>query len=156
MKIVWEAIVSRDEVYSSKRKAKAAAYARKDSSGRPINRSFCVPFCFDTHGWACQEGHDVLRLCKKRNKGATLRLPDVLVAQHAKWTARRIRRALFGQSLLDFSGPSWSSVKIHKSGPEPTQVNRRKAKVSRIIREFRSNARVFAVSSRDIQASDHE
>ena len=31
---------------------------------------------------------------------------------------------------------SVSSVKIHKSAPEPTQVNRRKAKVSRIMREF--------------------
>ena len=53
-------------------------------------------------GGLCQEGHDFLRLCKKRNKGATLRLLDVLVTQHAKWTARRIRRALFGQSLVDF------------------------------------------------------
>ena len=77
-----------------------------------------------------------MRLCKKRNKGATLHLLDVLVTQHAKWTARRIRRALFGQSLLDFSDSSWSSVKIHKSAPEPTQVSRRKAKVSRITREF--------------------
>ena len=77
-----------------------------------------------------------MRLCKKRNKSATLRLLDVLVTQHAKWTARRIRRALFGQSLLDFSGSSWSSVKIHKSAPEPTQVNRRKSTVSRMTREF--------------------
>ena len=67
----------------------------------------------------------------------SLRLLDVLVTQHPKWTARRTRRALFGQSLVDFSGPSWSSVKIHKSNdPEPTQVNRRKAKVSRMTREF--------------------
>ena len=75
---------------------------------------------------------------KKRNKSATLRLLDVLVTQHAKRTARRIRRALFGQSLLDFSGSSWSSVKIHKSKslPEPTQVNRRKSTVSRMTREF--------------------
>ena len=62
---------------------------------------------------------------------------DVLVTQHAKWTARRIRRALFGQSLVDFSGACWSCVKIHKySAAEPTQVNRRKAAVSRITREF--------------------
>ena len=40
------------------------------------------------------------------------------------------------QSLVDFSGSSWSSVKIHKSAAEPTQVNRRKAKVSRMTREF--------------------
>ena len=95
-----------------------------------------MTFVFTSIGGLCKEGHDFLRLCKKRNKSATLRLLDVLVAQHAKWTARRIRRALFGQSLLNFSGSSWSSVKIHKSTPEPTQVNRRKAKVSRMTREF--------------------
>ena len=33
---------------------------------------------------------------------------DVLVTQHARWTARRIHRALFGQSLIDFSGESWT------------------------------------------------
>ena len=80
-----------------------------------------------------------MRLCKKRNKGATLRLLDVLATQHAKWTARRIRRALFGQSLVDFSGSTWSCVKIHKTrsdAPEPTLVNRRKATVSRMVREF--------------------
>ena len=118
------------------RKAKAAAYPRKDSSGRLLNENFCVPFILTSMGGLCQEGHDFLRLCKKRNKSATLRLLDVLVTQHAKWTARRIRRALFGQSLLDFSGSSWSSVKIHKSAPEPTQVNRRKSNVSRMTREF--------------------
>ena len=129
-------IFSREEVYSSARKAKAAAYPRKDSAGRLVNENFCVPFILTSMGGLCKEGHDFLRLCKKRNKGATLRLLDVLVAQHAKWTARRIRRALFGQSLLNFSGSSWSSVKIHKSTPEPTQVNRRKTNVSRMTREF--------------------
>ena len=35
------------------------------------------------------------------------------------------------------NGASWSCVKIHKSSAaEPTQVNRRKAAVSRIAREF--------------------
>ena len=131
-----EAILSRDEVYSSARKAKAAAYPRKDSSGRLLNENFCVPFILTSMGGLCREGHDFLRLCKKRNKSATLHLLDVLVTQHARWTARRIRRALFGQSLVDFSGSSWSSVKIHKSAAEPTQVNRRKAKVSRMTREF--------------------
>ena len=87
-------------------------------------------------GGLCQEGHDFLRLCKKRNKSATLRLLDVLATQHAKWTARRIRRALFGQSLVDFSGPSWSSVKVHAAVPEPEPVNRRKKLVSRMMQEF--------------------
>ena len=95
--------------------------------------------------------HDFLRLRQKRNKSATLRLLDVLVTQHAKWTARRIRRALFGQSLLDFSGSSWSCVKIHKSAPEPTQVNRRKAKVSRIMREF---SEVTQESSQSVVETD--
>ena len=55
-----------------------------------------------------------------------------------KWTARRIRRALFGQSLVDFSGPSWSCIKLRGSDPEPKIVNRRKQSVSnsRIVREF--------------------
>ena len=89
-------------------------------------------------GGLCREGHDFLRLCKKRNKGATLHLLDVLVTQHAKWTARRIRRALFGQSLVDFSGPSWSSIKLRADVPEPKLVNRRKKKISetRMMREF--------------------
>ena len=79
-----EAILSREEVYSSARKAKAAAYPRKDSSGRLVNENFCVPFILTSMGGLCQEGHDFLRICKKRKKGATLRLLDVLVAQHAK------------------------------------------------------------------------
>ena len=91
---------------------------------------------FTSMGGLCKEGHDFLRLCKKRNKGATLRLLDVLVTQHARWTARRIRRALFGQSLVDFAGSSWSSVKIHKSASEPTMENKRKAQVSRLTQEF--------------------
>ena len=98
---------------------------------------------FDQHGWLlggyCQEGY-YLRLYKKRNKSATLRLLDVLATQHAKWTARRIRRALFGQSLVDFSGSSWSCIKIR--GPEPdVQIeNRRKKKVSRMMQEFSQTA----------------
>ena len=114
-------------------------------------------------GGLCREGHDFLRLCKKRNKSATLHLLDVLVTQHARWTARRIRRALFGQSLVDFSGSSWSSVKIHKSAAEPTQVNRRKAKVSRMTREFSQVGTVedtqpsqYADSDTEMQDSDVE
>ena len=75
-------------------------------------------------------------LCKKRNKSATLRLLDVLATQHAKWTARRIRRALFGQSLVDFSTPSWSCIKIRETDRELEPVNRRKKAVSRMSEEF--------------------
>ena len=87
-------------------------------------------------GGLCREGHDFLRLCKKRNKSATLRLLDVLVTQHAKWTARRIRRSLFGQSLVDFSGSHWSSIKLHKSVSECQPVSRRKKAVPRMAQEF--------------------
>ena len=77
-----------------------------------------------------------MRICKKRNKSATLRLLDVLVTQHAKWTARRIRRALFGQSLVDFSTSSWSCIKIRETDLEVQPVNRRKKAVSRMSQEF--------------------
>merc|ERR1712216_970595 len=33
---------------------------------------------------------------------------DVLVTQHSRWTARRIHRALSGQSLIDFRCESWT------------------------------------------------
>merc|ERR1712139_304295 len=131
-----EAILSREEVYSSARKAKAAAYPRKDSSGRLLTENFCVPFILTSMGGLCKEGHDFLRLCKKRNRTATLRLLDVLATQPAKWTARRIRRALFGQSLVDFSGSTWSCIKIRGSELEPKPVNRRKQQTSRMSQEF--------------------
>lgn len=131
-----EAIVSREEVYQSARKAKAEAYPRKDSAGRLLSETCCVPFILTSTGGLCQEGHDFLRLCKKRNKSATLRLLDVLATQHAKWTARRIRRALFGQSMDDFSGSTWSYIKIRGLEPEGKTVNRRKKQTSRIEQEF--------------------
>ena len=39
---------------------------------------------------------------------------DVLVTQHSKWTVKRIRRSLFGQSNVDFDADPWISV----SSPE--------------------------------------
>ena len=105
-----EAITSREEIYENARQLKAKSYPRKDSAGRLLNESFCLPFILTSMGGLCEEGHDFLRLCKKRNKGATLHLLDVLVTQHAKWTAKRIRRGLFGQALVDFSTESWSSI----------------------------------------------
>ena len=135
-----EAIVSREKVYDNARKEKAAAYPRKDSSGRLINESFCVPFILTSMGGLCKEGHDFILLCRKRNKSGTARLLDILVTQHAKWTARRIRRALFGQSLVDFSGSSWSCVKIRESPKEPPIMNRRKKQTSRLMAEFSQHA----------------
>ena len=98
-----EAITSREEIYENARQVKAKAYPRKDSSGRLLSENFCVPFILTSMGGLCDEGHDFLRLCRKRNKGATMHLLDVLVTQHAKWTAKRVRRGLFGQSIVDFT-----------------------------------------------------
>ena len=56
-----EAITSREQVYDLARKAKAEAYPRKDSSGRLVNESFCVPFILTSMGGLCQEGHDSVR-----------------------------------------------------------------------------------------------
>ena len=133
-----EAITSREEIYDSARQLKTKSYPRKDSAGRLLNESFCLPFILTSMGGLCEEGHDFLRLCKKRNKGATLHLLDVLVTQHAKWTAKRIRRSLFGQSLVDFSTESWSSIQLkgsakcsfsEKKGVQPK-------KTPRLLRSF--------------------
>ena len=79
-----------------------------------------------------------MRLCKKRNKRATLRLLDVLVTQHAKWTAKRIRRGLFGQSLVDFSSESWSSIQLQESayGSTSQQKRTQPKKTPRLLRSF--------------------
>ena len=75
---------------------------------------------------------------KKRNKDATLHLLDVLVTQHAKWTANRIRRGLFGQSLVDFSTESWSSIQLKESakGNASEQDRALPKKTPRILRSF--------------------
>ena len=39
-----------------------------------------------------------LRLCRKRIPDKTKHLIDVLVTEHAKWIAGRVRSALFGQT----------------------------------------------------------
>ena len=40
---------------------------------------------------------------------------DAVFSQHSRWTARRIHRALFGQSLIDFTGTSWTNLSDHKT-----------------------------------------
>ena len=89
-------------------------------------------------GGLCEEGHDFLRLCKKRNKGATLHLLDVLVTQHAKWTAKRVRRGLFGQALVDFSTASWSSIQLKESASCTASQQKRSQprKTPRLLRSF--------------------
>ena len=133
-----EAITSREEVYNTARKVKAKAYPRKDSEGRLLNESFCLPFILTSMGGLCKEGHEFLHLCKKRNKAATLHLLDVLVTQHAKWTAKRVRRGLFGQSMVDFSTASWSSIQLQESayGNTSKQTRTQPKKTPRLLRSF--------------------
>ena len=133
-----EAITSREEIYNNARQLKAKAYPRKDSNGRLLNESFCLPFILTSMGGLCEEGHDFLRLCKKRNKGSTLHLLDVLVTQHAKWTAKRVRRGLLGQSLVDFSTESWSSIQLQESakGDASEQKITVPKKTPRLLRNF--------------------
>ena len=136
-----EAITSREEIYENARKLKAKAYPRKDAAGRLLNESFCLPFILTSMGGLCEEGHEFLRLCKKRNKGATMHLLDVLVTQHALWTAKRIRRGLFGQALVDFSTESWSSIQLQESASQ--QKRKQPKKTPRILRNF-AQSRIVA------------
>ena len=103
-----QAASSGDDVYKNARKAKAKEYPLKDSEGRRNNPSPCLPFILTSMGGLCAEGHAFLKICRERNPDKADLLLDVLVTQHSRWTARRIHRALFGQSLIDFSGESWT------------------------------------------------
>ena len=100
----------------------------------------CYVFLLFLLSWGglCDGGHDFDRLCKKRNKGATLHLLDVLVTQHAKWTAKRVRRGLFGQSIVDFFTDSWSSIQLQESAKSnPSQSATKQAKKTpRVLRSF--------------------
>ena len=62
------AVLSREQDYEKARQAKATAYPRKDSSGRLLKESFCIPFSLSSMGGLRDEGHDFLSLCKKRKK----------------------------------------------------------------------------------------
>ena len=95
-----EAIACKEAVCDNARKAKAKAYPRKDSSGRLLSESACLPFILSSMGGLCKEGHEFLKICKKKDPVATLKMIDVLVTQHSKWTARRVRRALFGETIV--------------------------------------------------------
>ena len=63
---------------------------------------------------------------------------DVLVTQHAKWTAKRIRRGLFGQALVDFSTESWSSIQLKDSAKSSAsqQTRTQPKKTPRLLRSF--------------------
>ena len=61
---------------------------------------------------------------------------DVLVTQHSKWTARRVRRALFGQSIVDFKADPWAGVHSKRDSKAAEAQKRTKKKQSRLEREF--------------------
>ena len=66
---------------------------------------------------------------------------DVLITQHARWTARRIKRALFGQCLIDFSSDSWSRVPLDNDAQHPPQKrsnNLQQKCTPRLVRQFSS------------------
>merc|ERR1711904_511496 len=65
-------------------------------------------------------------------------LKDVSVTQHSKWTAKRVRRGLFGQSIVDFTTTSWSSIQLKESSintaSKEHEVQPKKA--PRLLRSF--------------------
>ena len=87
-------------------------------------------------GGLCSEGHEFLKICKKKDMATTLRMMDVLVTQHSKWTAKRARRALFGQSFVDFNANPWTTSKSSKDFIKPEAKEKTKKKQSRLEREF--------------------
>ena len=93
-----EAIKSRIDVFSRARAVKNKSYPRKDEHGRLLTESSCLQFNLTSMGGLCDEGHEFLRVCRKRNPEKTKHLIDVLVTQHSRWVASRMRRALFGQA----------------------------------------------------------
>ena len=131
-----EAITSREKVFDNARKAKAKAYPRKDASGRLLTESACIPFILSSMGGLCKEGHQFLKICKKKDPVATLRMIDVLVTQHSKWTARRVRRSLFGQSIVDFTADPWESIKDGIDSKAAKATKKTKSKQSRLEKEF--------------------
>ena len=61
---------------------------------------------------------------------------DVLVTQHSKWTARRVRRGLFGQSLVDFTADPWIGIKGQEDCKTANIEMKKKSKQSRLEKEF--------------------
>ena len=90
-----EAIKSRTDVFKRACAVTNKSYPRKDEHGRLLTESSCLPFILTSMGGLCEEGHEFLRVCRKRNPEKTQHLIDVLVAQHSRWVATRIRRAFW-------------------------------------------------------------
>ena len=87
-------------------------------------------------GGLCKEGHQFLKICKKKDPAATLRMVDVLVTQHSKWTARRVRRSLFGQAIVDFTADPWVALKDDNDHKTASVQKRTKKKFSRLEKGF--------------------
>ena len=77
-----------------------------------------------------------MRICKKKDLPATIRMMDVLATQHSKWTATRLRRALFRRSLVDFSGDPCIGVKSSEKNAQPQVEVKSGMKTSRNERDF--------------------
>ena len=60
-----EAVTSREKVYEKARQAKAKAYPRKDSSGRLLNESFCIPFFLTSMGGGSVMKDTISFVCAK-------------------------------------------------------------------------------------------
>ena len=83
---------------------------------------------------------------------------DVLITQHARWTARRIKRALFGQCLIDFSSDSWSRVSLDNDAQHSTQkrcTNLQHKSIPRLVRQF-SSFSVFEESPTSLSAAPNQ
>ena len=69
---------------------------------------------------------------------------DVLVTQHSKWTAKRVRRALFGQSLVDFNADPWISAKSQDDSKQIIFKQQDRKKQSRIVKAFSQEGGEFS------------
>ena len=67
-----------------------------------------------------------------------MHLLDVLFFQHAKWTAKRVRRGLFGQSIVGFTITSWSGIQLKESTNDTASQQQivQPKKTPRLLRSF--------------------
>ena len=97
-------------------------------------------------GGLCDEGHEFLRVCRKRNPEKTKHLIDVLVTQHSNWITGKIHRALFGQSSTSkvaASQPNLGSILV---GRKP----QRKCGHMRRLKTAFSNSEATATVGKDV------
>ena len=78
---------------------------------------------------------------------------DVLVTQHSNWTARRVRRAMFGQSLVDFKADPWVAVKSQCDSKAKDAKKKAVSKQSRLEREFSQAESQFSQATTIVQST---